>query len=780
MSETLGLVLGVADVLTDGRVPLAEYEFVVEGDLPRQWRVREFTVEEELSEGYTARVTLERDDDLFESEALLGASATFVMRRPGVVERKFSGIIREVRTAGFTVRGGPVVRVELVPALACLDERVDTYAFQGMTAIEIVGDVLDENFLDYNRSHRVKSIRVDEKPNSRYHLPRREWCVQYHETDGRFVRRLLADEGMPFYFDNTGVREVMVIVDDHVMLPTLNGTVRFTASLGVTPVEECLMSFGVSRCRVPGKVAMTTAALARNQVRRHERVAPPREDPEGGHQPRLGDPGYHEVYDGAAAVVMHGFEADAYRHDNLEFAARLRMEQLISHERVAEGTSTVVAFHAGVFVNLAVPASAEGKYLLTKVVHSGKGHPFIEQGSDAPNYANSFTAIPAKATFRPKPVAPPVARSFDVAVVTSIGEDEIFTDKLGRVQVRFLWDRAADGDRSTEQSSVWIPVAAGWAGSGYGLHILPRKGMVVAVGYLDGNPDRPIVTGCLPVGLNVQPVELPAEKSKLSLRTRSLRKEGSNHYSELSFDDAADRELLFLRAGWNYQRYVVNDDKTDIEKNEVRTVGVNQRIHVKGARDHEVDKNATANFHGKRTIEVDQDDSQTFHGNQTVTFDQGGRTTVVKALDKTTLHADRELDVEGNDRVHIRHDRELTVDGRLTVIQGETRLVLHDNEVQLNAKGPVTIVHGGARFKINEGGSVTVETNKEIKLVADGASITLGGGKAEIVATGEASLAVGGNTVKIDAAGVTTSGNSVTTSTPGQLSLSGAIITANC
>jgi type VI secretion system secreted protein VgrG len=348
------------------------------------------------------------------------------------------------------------------------------------------------------------------------------------------------------------------------------------------------------------------------------------------------------------------------------------------------------------------------------------------------------------------------------------------------VTVRFLWDR--DAAEQPDMTSYWVPVATSWAGSGFGVHFLPREGMEVVVGYVGGDPDQPIVLGCREAGRNALPVKLPSQAGKSGIFTRSLRRgdEGHDHWSELSFDDEAGREKVTLRAGWDYERRVLNDDHSTIDHDEVRKVGNKQTVHVVGASDHTVDKDAALKVHGARVTTIDGNDSKTVtKGDEIVTIAEGARTAEVRQKDTLTVHGDREQVVKGSDELHVHHKRTVRVDEALTVRQGETVVEWADGHVDVSAKSWVRIKHAGARVHIDDAGNVTIETDKDLRLLASGAAATLGNGKAEITAETEATIAVGGNSVKVDASGVTTSANNVTTSATCMHQMTAPIIAQN-
>lgn len=196
-------------------------------------------------------------------------------------------------------------------------------------------------------------------------------------------------------------------------------------------------------------------------------------------------------------------------------AARVLLQQLRRDAVSGHGRANAIGFVAGTCIELA--ESQRGELLLTRVVHEA-------QRSDEPHaldhvYANRFECMPRTLPFRPAPRTPrPRVFGVQTGVVVGRGDQDIHTDALGRVRVRFHADRHTGDD---EHRSCWIRVAQAWAGAGYGSMVIPRVGMEVVVSFIDGNPDCPLITGCVYDGVNTPPRPLPAEMSRSTFKTSS-------------------------------------------------------------------------------------------------------------------------------------------------------------------------------------------------------------------------------------------------------------------
>ncbi|MDB6048080.1 MAG: type secretion protein Rhs, partial [Pseudomonas sp.] len=285
----------------------------------------------------------------------------------------------------------------------------------------------------------------------------------------------------------------------------------------------------------------------------------------------------------------------------------------------------------------------------------------VEAGQIVQGYRNTFTAIPEAVQFRParRHLKPPI-HSTQTAKVTGPQGEEIHCDKFGRVKVKFHWDRR---DLEDETTSCWVRVASSWAGANYGAVTLPRVGMEVLVSYLEGDPDKPIVMGCLPNSLNPVPYEQPANKTKSVFRSRNSK--ASQGFNEVSFEDRNGAELVYLRAQRDMEQLVQNDS----------------RLEVRGERKETIKGNSTT------VIKADQ--------NLTVT---GARKVLLSAGDHLQVAGSSHTQVGG--ALVIDAAQEVHISGADVVIEGGISLTLSINgqHLVLNPAGifsSVPIVLGG-------------------------------------------------------------------------------------
>ena len=220
-----------------------------------------------------------------------------------------------------------------------------------------------------------------------------------------------------------------------------------------------------------------------------------------------------EIYDHEGVAVLHRYSSEDrhYRENDAAEQARMRAEELDLGRRSWALETTAVGVRAGQLLEIVgCPDEMDGRYVVVNVVGSGSA----TEGSSG-TYQNTLGVVPYDVPFRPARSTPrPVVAGLESAIVVGPAGQEIHTDEHGRVRIRFPWDRE-HGDGEPSLSSCWIRVVQAWAGAGFGALFLPRIGMEVAVSFMGGDPDRPIVIGCLYNGPNVVPTDAPASEARV-------------------------------------------------------------------------------------------------------------------------------------------------------------------------------------------------------------------------------------------------------------------------
>ncbi|EIU4875417.1 type VI secretion system tip protein VgrG, partial [Pseudomonas aeruginosa] len=327
------------------------------------------------------------------------------------------------------------------------------------------------------------------------------------------------------------------------------------------------------------------------------------------------------------------------------------LERHRADRRLGEGVSDQPLLVSGHFLKIAEHPRAEWNdlWLLSEVFHEGKQPQVLEENvtSDTSastddfqqGYRNRFLATPWEVFFRP-PLEHPKPRVLgsQTVVVTGPPGEEIHCDRYGRVRVQFHWDREGQGD---DKSSCWLRVASGWAGNGYGGIVIPRVGMEVLVDFLEGDPDQPLVSGCVYHAAHPVPYELPANQTRSVFK--SLSSPGGGGYNELRIEDRKGQEQIFVHAQRDWDENIEHDQKIRVGHERHDTVEANSYSEFKAEEHHTV--------RGERKVELKADDHLTVGDSQHVKLGRAylakaGREIHLKAGQKMVIEADSELTVK--------------------------------------------------------------------------------------------------------------------------------------
>ncbi|MBZ5709987.1 type VI secretion system tip protein VgrG [Nannocystis pusilla] len=509
-------------------------------------RVVRFTGTEGLSQLYEFRVEAAGLD--FDAEALLGQPALLSLNG-AESPRPIHGIVSEAEYVGYT-RGLQLYELTIVPWAHRLSLREDCRVFQDKTTEQIVTDVLTRAGL--RRDWFRFSLGETYAP--------RNYCVQYRETDLAFVSRLLEEDGIFYFFEHEQSRHVWVMADQVQAHSPIDGTstMWFDPPRGTIQDREHIRTFRFGGRMRSGKVTLRDFNL---------------------HKPDL-DLEVKEVAKVDADLEVYEFPGE-YQDPKRggphqgQSLAKIRLEALQATRRAGMGDSDCPRLVPGRTITLAGHPRHElnAEYRLIHVRHSGQQPQVLDQdASGENNYTNVFTVTELKVPFRPPRQTPrPMMRGVQTATVVGPDGEEVHTDQWGRVRVQFHWDREGGHD---ENSATWVRVSQLWAGNGYGAMFLPRIGHEVLVDFIEGDPDRPIITGRIYHGNNHTPYPLPDEKTKSTIKSDSSL--GGDGFNELRFEDRKGSEEVFLHAqkDWN----------TNILNNLTETVGAHRNATI-GASD---------------------------------------------------------------------------------------------------------------------------------------------------------------------------------------------------
>lgn len=588
--------------------------------LPVDAQVLAFSGSEGISQLYHFTIELVSEQPDLPLQRLLGQPAYLAFDSHGV-----HGVLAEVRQ-GKVGRRLTHYHLTLAPQLHRLALRSNLRIFQQRSVAQIVGQLLDE--------HGILAPAWEFRLEQPY--PLRDYCVQYGETDLVFIERLCQEVGIHYRFEHARDGHRVVFSDHQMHFPALARPLAFVPANGMHADGPVVSAFGARLC----------TAVSRVELRDHDfrkasaAVAYRRSSGEGA------DLLEHYTYPGNLLQTL-----DQARGRSL---AQRTLERWRSDHYQAEGESDEPGLLSGQLLTLGDhPQRAwNQQWLVTCVEHRGHQPQVLEEqasGGDGDHYGNTFSAIPWDAIFRPELTRfkPRVPGSQAARVTGPEGED-VYCDAFGRVKVQFHWDREGTGN---EHSSCWLRVASGWAGAEHGLVTLPRVGMAVLVSFLDDDPDQPVITGCLPDSLNMPPYALPEYKARSVLRSRSLG--GSGGYNELSMDDRAGQELLYLRAQRNLEQRVERDSRLHVgrhhhglvkgdhqltvEAEDLRTVGGARKVLLRASDHLTVEHGSHTRVgtvllqHAGQRVQVSADGEVLVQGGASITLRVGGEYLVVNA-----------------------------------------------------------------------------------------------------------------------------------------------------
>lgn len=462
-------------------------------------------------------------------------------------ERHWNGVVSRFQRTGRaqSADGEDLFSYEcdIVPWFWFMTQHEDCRIFQNKTVREIVETIFDE--FDYS-DFRFELIGDH---------PSLEYCTQYHETTFAFISRLLERDGIHYYFrhneEGGEARHILVFTDNNASNPRLDpDTIPFHHA-GAAEDFDAIRRLSLDQQMRTRKVTLGDWDFTKKRVLREN----------------------------TPTVLSIGQDRDLERYrypgnfvepDLGKYRSRVIMEaEEASHMRF-RGDSQVRTLAPGHTFTLELHPFDEFniEYMVLSVWHHGRNN-LTNDGSPS-EYFNEFSLQPHEVTWR-APLTTPKAlvRGPQTALVTGPGGEEIYTDEHGRIKIQFHWDRLGEYD---DKSSCWVRVAQVWAGNGYGTLFIPRIGMEVVVDFLEGDPDQPIVTGCVYNGVNRPPQPLPQFATRSGIKTLSSK--GGGGTNELGFEDKKGSEEVFLQAE--------KDFNVNVKANKTVSVGGNSDMVVGG------------------------------------------------------------------------------------------------------------------------------------------------------------------------------------------------------
>ena len=622
--------------------------------------LRSFAGHEGVSRLFQFSTDLLSENHSIDFKDIVGKPVTLSLQLFNDAKRYWNGFVSRFACSGRDDRFSHY-QAEIVPWAWFLTRTADCQIFQQKTIPEIIKKVFqDHGFQDFQDRTRAS-------------YPQREYVVQYRETAFNFVSRLMEEHGIFYFFEHDKNSHKLILADKpqvHKNCP-IQYKVRFNYNPGTSHIEEdVVQSWGAEQELRPGKYALNdynfqtpnTSLMANVQT-----VA------------EIGGNSKYEIYD---------YPGIHTKKDEGDTLTKIRMEEEEAAHYVISGSSNCRFFASGYKFHLDEHSrkDQDGDYLLTDLTHSASvGDSYSGPGDSSQEiYTNHFTCIPFAVPFRPQRLTPkPVVQGPQTAVVVGPSGEEIYPDKYGRVKVQFYWDRLGKKD---ENSSCWIRVSQPWAGKNWGAINIPRIKQEVIVEFLEGDPDRPIITGRVYNDDQMPPYALPDNMTRTTFLTRSTKGGGSSNFNELRFEDKKGSEQIFLNAEKDMDLRVENDSREFVGKDRSLIVKGDQKEKVEGEQDIQI-----ANDQNER---VGGDASLNVTGNQNVQVGQNMSLQVGQNLqEKSGQNYAHEAGME----IHLKAGMNVVIEAGL-----ELTIMASGNFINI---GPAGVAISGTLVLINSGGA---------------------------------------------------------------------------
>ena len=545
--------------------------------------LRNMTMTEELGRLFSIDLDLLSEQGDIKFEDILAKNVTIEHKLISGDLRYFNGIVTSFSQTGDD-GSYAVYQATVKPWLWFLTRTADCRIFQEMSVPDIVKDVFrGSGYTDF-----------EDKLTKNYRTW--EYCVQYRETDFNFVSRLLEQEGIYYYFTHENGKHNLVLSDGEVAhdpLPSDSVIDYYPPDSTAIRKKDHIYSWIITKEVQPGKYELNefdfkkpkSQLETKSQIIRKHIVAD------------------SEIYD---------YPGEYTETDDGEKYVQARIEELGCQYEQAKGQSSVRELTTGYKFTLKgyTRKDQNREYLITTAWHSIHSDVHgTEAGSGGDPYNNSFTVIEINTPFRAARKTPkPIVQGAQTAIVVGPSGEEIYTDEYGRVKIKFHWDRDVDKD---ENSSCWVRVSQIWAGKKWGGMHIPRIGQEVIVDFMEGDPDRPIITGRVYNADQMPPYDLPANKTQSGIKSRSSKGGSKDNFNEIRMEDKKGEEQFYIHAEKNQDNVVENNETTTVGRNRTEIVGDakdggNEIVTINGDKTEDVKAKGKAKGDRVRTVENDE------------------------------------------------------------------------------------------------------------------------------------------------------------------------------
>ncbi|MFG0305379.1 MAG: type VI secretion system Vgr family protein [Phycisphaerales bacterium JB040] len=645
---------------------------------------------ETLNKGFDIRLEVMSDQKDLDFKDFGGQKLSVTFTNKQGNGRSFCGYVvsmsRVTGVLGESAESMYTYRFRLAPWTRFLAMRQDCRIFNSNDGKvdNSVKDILKKVFADAGFSSDYSQGSLTESYTSL------NYVVQFNESDLDFARRMMEREGIYHYFEHTADSSKLILADGPSGHSEVSGyeTIPYRDESEPSAVDSVR---GWNRWH-----AVRSGALVSQD---YDPTDPAKNLKKESKDKGDYDQAEHEVYEFPGRYVD---PAAGERY------VKSRMAQLASRGDYIQGHGNAVGITAGYNFELKDhyndSENIKCTVISTQIAAEADKDNWDPGTGDArcKKYKVNFRAIPATVRYQPPRVTPqPRAVGPHTAVVVGQNNEEITTDEHGRIKVQFHWDRNGKFD---QDSSCWVRVIQSWSHGKWGSQFIPRHGMEVIVEYIDGDLEKPIVTGCVYNGKNKSPFALPDEATQSGVVSRSTKKGTQDNANMIVLEDKKDEELLFIQAERDAERIVKNND--------TQTIGT----------EYKDPGDQTITIHNDRTVTLKE-------GNDTLTVETGEQTIDVKK--KITIKAGDEIHLEtGQATLTMKKDGTITVKGKDITIQGSGSIVekaSKDIEIKATANAKL---QGNGNVDVKAGGNLTAKGS--VGTFDGGGACTVKGGVVKI------------------------------------------------
>jgi type VI secretion system secreted protein VgrG len=703
--------------------------------------LHEMSGTETLSQPFLWELDLLSEKGDLNADDILGQKVSVSCILPNGKKRYFHGIVSEFSQGGWLQRYYRY-RASVRPWYWMLTRTADCRIYQEMTVPEIFEQVVKQyGFTDYE-------LRLSGTYASR------EYCVQYRESDFNFLSRLLEHEGIYYFFEHVETKHTLVLADDPGQHRTFEGyeTVPFYPPGGKDALRERdhLETWTYTKAVQSGSYATTDFDFEK-----------PRKSLAGSATiSRQHQQSTYEVFDYPGTLS----QLESQQSDT---TAKVRIQELQASYMVASGHGNAAGLATGrrftlekfprKDLNIAY-VIIQARYALSgDVYESGPTH-------EVPALEVSIEAVDARSPLRaPRTTRKPMIHGAQTAMVVGPAGEEIYTDKYGRVKVQFHWDRYGKQD---EQSSCWIRVAQLWAGRNWGMIHIPRIGQEVIVTFLEGDPDRPIITGRVYNGDSMPPYGLPDNATQSGIKSRSSKGGAEANFNEIRFEDLKGSEQLYIHAEKNQDGVVENDETLTVGHDRTKTITHDETTKVGHDRTETVGDNETIRIGVNRTervganeeIHIGANRTETVGANETIAI-TANRTITVGSNETASVALLRTHNVGINEMINVGAAQEVNIGAAQTITVGAA---------QMTSVGAAQMTNVGLHRSVNVGGnqahhiaggrSADVAASDKLHIGKDlvieaGSSVTIRTGAASITMKSNGSITISGKDITLTGTG---------------------------